>query len=112
MPGPTPTSPPAAEAPDAMTASIVTMVGKGMTARAILRLFPHLTPGDIRGALLKAAEVVRDEDASLLTATSASTIAAEMRAASDLDEDEAMALAVEETRAARSERGAGPRERG
>lgn len=109
MPGSARSTPPApANAANVATAAIVAMVGKGMTAREILRLFPELTPDDIRGALLKAADVVRDEDASLLAAKSASTIAAEMRAAANLSEDEAMALAVEETRAARKEKGHRP----
>ncbi len=97
----TPPPPPAQRA--SSTAAIVAMVGKGMTAKQILRLFPELSPDDVRSALLRAADVVRDENASLCSDETARAALAEMRADASLSEDEAVALAVEETRAHRRE---------
>ncbi len=75
-----------------------------MTAKQILRIFPELSPDDVRSALLRAADVVCDENASLCSDETASAMRAEMRADASLSEDEAMAVAVEETRAHRRER--------
>jgi uncharacterized protein (DUF433 family) len=82
--------------------SIVAMVGKGMAAAEILQVFPELGLDDIRSALLRAADVVCDSDASLVTDPVGEIIRAAQRS-SNLSEAEAMDLAVAETRAARSE---------
>lgn len=86
------------------TAAFVSMVGKGMTAREILRLFPEFTPEDIRDALLRAADIVRDEDASLSQEEAAENIISRAQQRSSLSDEEAMSLAWSETRAARLEK--------
>lgn len=85
-------------------ASIVALVGKGMTAREILKVFPELQPEDIRTALLNAADVVRDPDASLRAEDPVGAIIRRAQQSAGLAEDEAVELAVDETRAARRER--------
>lgn len=85
-------------------ASIVALVGKGMTAREILQVFPELQPEDVRAALLKAADVVRDTDASLRAGDPVGQIIRQAQQSSGLSEEEAVELAVNETQAARRER--------
>lgn len=75
-----------------------------MTAREIVSLFPELQPEDVRVALLKAAEVVRDADASLGSGDPVGEIIRKAQQSSGLSEEDAMDLAVNETRAARKER--------
>jgi hypothetical protein len=85
-------------------ASIVALVGKGMTPREILEIFPELQPEDIRSALLNAADVVRDADASLRAGDPVGDIIRQAQQSSGLAKDEAVELAVRETRTTRRER--------
>lgn len=85
-------------------ASIVALVGKGMTAREITKVFPELEPEDIRLALLRAAELMRNADASLHSGDGVAEIIRSAQRNSGLSEEDAMELAVNETRAARKER--------
>jgi hypothetical protein len=98
------TQPPRSEDAPLPIASIVALVGKGMTAREILAVFPELEAGDIRAALLRAAEVMSDEDGSLSNDDAVGRIIRAAQRSSGLSEDEAMALAVSETRAVRRAR--------
>jgi hypothetical protein len=69
-----------------------------------MSLFPTLGPGDIRAALLEAAEVMRNADASLRRSDVVDELIRKAQQNSNLSDDEAMELAVSETRAARNER--------
>lgn len=97
----TPTPPPPNRT--VATAAIVRMVGKGMSVREIQRLLPDLTPEDIRAALLRAANVLRDENASVSDEDSFSQLVSDAQQ-SGLAEDEAMELALAETRDERAAR--------
>jgi hypothetical protein len=84
----------------------VALIGKGLTAREVIELFPSVTVEDIREALLHAAESVLDENWSVRSESRFDEIVAKARANAQLTEEEALALGVEETRAVRSERAA------
>lgn len=106
---PTPRSTSLPSAPTASrripVASIVALVAKGMTARQILAVFPDLEPDDVRSALLRAAEVVQDQDRSLRSdRDSVLETVKRARATARLSEAEALKLALEETRATRRAR--------
>jgi hypothetical protein len=83
--------------------TILLMVGKGMSAQAIREVFPDLKPEDIRGALLSAADVVIDVNASV-SRDSVGEIIRSAQQTSGLPEAKAEELAVQEARAARRER--------
>jgi len=83
------------------------MIAKGMTPREIITVFPELTLADISTAALQAAELLKDPDAFLVSSdASVSAIIERLRRRSDLSEEEAMELAVAETRAHRREKAA------
>lgn len=96
--------PPPTESPGVTTAAIVGMVAKGLSVRQIVDLFPELTAGEVRAAMLRAANLVADEDASLRDDDAVGRIIADAQASAGLNEDEATDLAVAETRKARVER--------
>jgi uncharacterized protein (DUF433 family) len=50
-------------------ATVVGMVADGMTETEILKAFPDLEPGDIKEALMYAAEAVRERELPLLKAS-------------------------------------------
>ncbi len=50
-------------------ATVVGMVADGMTETEILEAFPDLEPGDIKEALMYAAEAVRERELPLLKAS-------------------------------------------
>ena len=78
----------------------------GLTASAILKVFPDLKPEDIRSALLTAVDTVCDQHAVLLTGDSVDAMIAQAQQSSGLSDEAAMELAVSETRALRRERAA------
>lgn len=96
--------PPPPERRDIMTAAIVRMVGKGMSVRQIVELFPELKPNEIRAAMVRATNLISDENASLRSDDTVGEIIAEAQACAGLTEEDALELAVEETRKARAER--------
>jgi len=49
-------------------ATVVGMVANGMTEKDILEAYPDLEPGDIREALLYAAEAVKERQIPLVSA--------------------------------------------
>jgi len=49
-------------------ATVVGMVANGMTEKDILKAYPDLEPGDIREALLYAAEAVKERQIPLVSA--------------------------------------------
>jgi hypothetical protein len=100
---------PASTSPDRPLpiAAILIMIAKGMTPRDILTVFPELTLPDISTALLQAAELLKDPDASLVPShASVSAIIEKARQSSNLSEEEAMELAVAATRTYRKEKAA------
>ncbi len=50
-------------------ATVVGMVGEGMSETEILKDYPDLEPGDIREAVRHAAEAVRERELPLLVAS-------------------------------------------
>jgi uncharacterized protein (DUF433 family) len=50
-------------------ATVVGMVGEGMSETEILKDYPDLEPGDIREAVRYAAEAVRERELPLLVAS-------------------------------------------
>jgi hypothetical protein len=87
--------------------AIVALVAKGLTASAILEVFPDLKPEDIRSALLTAVDTVCDQHAALPTGDSVDAMIAQAQQSSGLSDEAAMELAVSETRALRRERAVG-----
>ena len=104
IPARTPPPPPSDQPAGVTTAAIVGMIGKGMSVRQIVELLPELTPAEVRAAMLRAANVVSDDDASLRSDDPVGRIIAEAQSSAGLTEEDAMELAVEETRKARAER--------
>ena len=81
------------------------MIARGMTPREIITVFPELTLGEIPAAALQAAELLKDPDASLAPFDlSVHATIERLRQSSELSEEEAMELAVAETRAYRREK--------
>jgi hypothetical protein len=75
--------------------------------RDILTVFPELTLPDISTAVLQAAELLKDPDASLVPSHAAvQAIIEKARQSSNLSEEEAMELPVAATRAYRTEKAA------
>lgn len=84
---------------------ILIMVAKGMKPREIAEVFPEFSLDEIRSAVLQAAELLKDPEASLTSpALPVQTILEKARRNADLAEDEAMDQAVALTRAYRRER--------
>lgn len=106
MPTParTPPPPPSDQPASVTTAAIVGMVGKGMSVREIVELLPELTPAEVRAAMLRAANVVTDDDASLRSDDPVGRIIAAAQSSAGLTEEDALELAIEETCNARAER--------
>ena len=81
------------------------MVAQGMKPRQILLVFPELSLDDVRNAVLQAADLMRDPESSLPPADAdALELLRKAQRNSDLSEEEAMELAVAETRAYRREK--------
>jgi len=83
-------------------ATVVRMVANGMTTAEILRDFPTLEAADIPEALQYAAELAARP--ATPGSARALTLMDNAQRNANLDEDEAMNLAVGETRAYRAER--------
>lgn len=87
--------------------TILIMLAKGMAPREIARVFPELTLDDIRNAVLQAAELMKDPEVSLAPSdASVREIIATARRSANLSAQDAMELAVYETRAHRREKAA------
>lgn len=86
------------------TSAIVAMVGRGMTVREILSVFPELQPEDVRAALVRAAEVLADPDCSLVGGDPVGGIIRAAQQSSGLSDEGATALAVRVTREVRHAR--------
>jgi uncharacterized protein (DUF433 family) len=75
--------------------AILRLIAKGMSIRAIVQLFPELSADEVRASLLRVADLAQDETASLPAEDPIAELIERVQNHAALDEDEAMALAVE-----------------